>query len=294
MKQVRRNKKKEEEDREWLKLLNERKIACKFKIESGESESLTSSAFSVSAQNVVQKYCDVGLKQPVSGHVHNDSQKYCDAHSNEASSEAYEGTRLDISDTGKRKEICTSEENASVVQKTNTENVQMIKLLLHPKFSKPSGNMSLETIQEEALCLPNSHCCMLNGTECVSQHRPCHMNKNYTSGMPKSFHEHHMIERKAYNVVPSDVTKLNPSAISKESIFSQRIRFIQKKINAAIDDILSLYNKIPEPDGNQDLLRRCKRAAEFSCRFSRNYLYQLQQQVSILCSVCKLSSVVMV
>jgi hypothetical protein len=290
LKQVRRNKKKEQEDREWLKLLNERKIACKFNMESDES----SSAFSVSAQNVVQKYCDVGLKQPVSGHVHNDCQKYCDALFNEASSEAYGGTRLDISDTGKRKEICTREENASVVQKTNTENVQMIKLLSHPKFNKHSGNMSLETIQEEALCLPNSQCCMLNGIECISQHRPCHMNKNYTSDMPKSFHEHHMIERKAYNVAPSDVAKLNPSAVSKESIFSQRIRFIQKKMNAAIDDILSLYNKIPEPDGNQDLLRRCKRAAEFSCRFSRNYLYQLQQQVSILRSVCKLSSVLIV
>lgn len=292
MKQVKRNKKKEQEDREWLKLLNERKIARKFNVESDESESLTSSAFSVSAQNV-QKYCDVGLKQPVSGQVHNDCQKYCDALS-EAGSEAYAGTRLDISDTGKREEIYTREENLSVVQKTNTENVQMVKLLSHPKFSKHSGNMSLETIQEEALCLPNSHCCMLNGTECISQHRPCHMNKNYISDMPKSFHVHHMIKKKTYNVVPSDVTKLNPYTGSKESILSQRIRFIQKKMNAAIDDILTLYNKIPEPDGNQDLLRRCKRAAEFSCRFSRNYLYQLRQQVSILCSVCKLSSILIV
>lgn len=293
MKQVKRNKKKEQEDREWLKLLDERKIACKFNMESDESESLTSSAFSVSAQNVVQKYCDVGLKQPVSGHVLNDCQKFCVALINEAGSEAYAGTRLDISDTGKREEIYTREENVSVVQKTNTENVQMIKLLSHPKFNKHSGNMSLATIQEEALC-SNSHCCILNGTEYISQHRPCHMNKNYTSDMPKSFHEHHMIEKKAYNVVPSDVTKLNPSAISKESILSQRIRFIQKKMNAAIDDILTLYNKIPEPDGKQDLLRRCKRAAEFSCRFSRNYLYQLRQQVSILCSVCKLSNVLIV
>jgi hypothetical protein len=291
LKQVKRNKKKEQEDREWLKLLNERKIACKFNMDSDESESLTSSAFSVSAQNVVQKYCDVGLKQPVSGHMHNDCQKYYDALSNKAGSEAYAGTKLDISDTVKREEMYTREENVSVVQKTNPENVQMIKLLSHPKFSKHSGNMSLATIQEEALCLPNSHCCMLNGTECISQHRPCHMNKNYISDMPKSFHGHHMIEKKAYNVVPSDVTKLNPYAISKESILSRRIRFMQKKMNTAIDDILTLYNKIPEPDGNQDLLRRCKRAAEFSCRFSRNYLYQLRQQVSILCSVCKLSVV---
>jgi len=291
LKQVKRNKKKEQEDREWLKLLNERKIACKFNMESDESESLTSSAVSVSAQNVVQKYCDVGLKQPVSGHVHNDCQKYYDALSNKAGSEAYAGTKLDISDTVKREEMYTREENVSVVQKTNPENVQMIKLLSHPKFSKHSGNMSLATIQEEALCLPNSHCCMLNGTECISQHRPCHMNKNYISDMPKSFHEHHMIEKKAYNVVPSDVTKLNPYAISKESILSRRIRFMQKEMNTAIDDILTLYNKIPEPDGNQDLLRRCKRAAEFSCRFSRNYLYQLRQQVSVLCSVCKLSVV---
>lgn len=294
MKQVKRNKKKEQEDREWWKFLNERKIAYKFNVESEESEYLTSSAFSVSAQNVVQKYCDLGLKQPVSGHVHSDCQKHCDALSNEAGSEAYAGKKLDISDTGKREEIYTREENVSVVEKTNTENVQMIKLLSHPKFSKHSGNMSLVTIQEEALCLPNSHCCVLNGTECISQRSPCHMNKNCVSGMPKSFLEHHMIEKKAYNVVPSHVTKLNPYAISKESIHSQRIRFIQKKMNAAIDDILTLYNKIPEPDGNQDLLRRCKRAAEFSCRFSRNYLYQLRQQVSILCNVCKLSSVLIV
>lgn len=294
MKQVKRNKKKEQEDREWLNLLNERKIACKFNMESDESESITSSAFSVSAQNVVQKYCDVGLKQPVSGHVHNDCQKYCDALSSEAGSEAYKGTMLDISDTGKREEIYTREENISVVRKTNTENVQIIKFLSHPEFTKHSGNMSLATIQEEALCLSNSHSHMLNGTEYSSQHRPCHMNKNYISDMPKSFHEHHMIEKIAYNVVPSGVTKLNPYAISKESIHSRRIRFIQKKMNAAIDDILTLYNKIPEPDGNQDLLRRCRRAAEFSCHFSRNYLYQLRQQVSVLCSVCKLSSVLIV
>jgi len=294
LKQVKRNKKKDQEDREWLKLLNERKIACKFNVESDESESLTSSAFSVSGQNVVQKYCDVGLKQPVSGHVHNDCHKYCDALSNKAGSEVYEGTRLDISDTGKREETYAREENVSVVQKTNTENVQMMKLLSYPKFSKHSSNMSLATIQEETLCLPNSHCCMLNGIECISQHRLCHMNKNYVSDMSKSFHEHRMIKKKAYNVVPSDVTKLNPYAISKERFLSQRIRFIQKKMNAAIDDILTLYNKIPEPDGNQDLLRRCKRAAEFSCRFSRNYLYQLRQQVSILCSVCKSSSVLIV
>jgi hypothetical protein len=291
LKHVKRNKKKEQEDREWLKLLNERKRACKFNMESDEYEYLTTSAFSVSAHNVLQKYYDVCLKQPVSGHVHNDCRKYYDALSNEAGSDAYGETMLDISGTEKREEVCTREENVSFVQKTNPENVQMIKLLSHPKFSKHSSNMSLETTQEESLCLLNGHCYMLNGTECVHQHRPCHMNENYGSDMPKSLHEHNMIEQKAYNVVPSDVTKMNTYAMSKESILSQRIRFIQKKMNVAFDNILSLYHKIPEPDGKQDLLRRRKRAAEFSCHFSRNYLYQLRLWVSILCSVCKLSSV---
>jgi hypothetical protein len=291
LKQVKRKKKKEQEDREWLKLLIEKKIVCKFNMESDESESLTSSALSISAQNVVQKYCDACLKQPVSGHMHNDCQKYCDSLSKEVGYKAYGGTTLDNSDAGKREKMCSREENVSVVQKTNRENVQMIKLIPHPKFSKHNGNMSLETIQEEPVCLSNSHCCMLNGIECIYQHRPCHMNKNYKSDMPISFHEHHVIEKKAYKILPSDVTKLNPYAVSKENILSQRIRFMWKKMNAAFDDICSLYNKIPEPDGNQDLLRRSKRAAEFSCRFSRNYVYQLRQQVSIFCSVCKLCSV---
>jgi hypothetical protein len=291
LKQVKRSKKKEREDREWAKFLIEKKIACKFYMERDESESLTTSALSISPQNVVQKYCDAGLKQPLPGRVHSDCQKYCDSLSKEAAYKSCGGTMLDNSDAGKRDKMCRREENVSVVQKTNTENLQMMTLLSHPKFHKHSSNMSPETIREVSVCLPNSNCSMLNDIKFIYQHRPCHMNKNCKSEIPKSFHEHHMIESSRKIVVPSDVTKLNPYAVSKESIVSQRIRFMWKKMNAAFDDICSLYNKVPEPDGNQDLLRRCKRAAEFSCRFSRNYLCQLRWQVSIFCSVCKLSNV---
>jgi hypothetical protein len=195
----------------------------------------------------------------------------CDSLSKEAGSDSNGGTVLDISDAGTR-EICSREENVLFAQKMN------------PKLSKHYNNVSLETIQEESVCPPNSHCCMLNCIECSYQQRPCYMNRSYKPDMPKSFHVHHASEKKSHTLLSSDVLKQAPYGVSTESMLSQRIRFMWKKMDAAFDDILSLYNKIPEPDGSQDLLRRCKRAAEFSSRFSRNYLYQLQQQVCILCS----------
>lgn len=49
---------------------------CNCNKKNDDSESLTSSCLSISVQNVLQKYCDAGMKQPVCGHVHGVCQKY--------------------------------------------------------------------------------------------------------------------------------------------------------------------------------------------------------------------------
>lgn len=42
-----------------------------------------------------------------------------------------------------------------------------------------------------------------------------------------------------------------------------------------------MANEVTLPDGEEDYQRRKKRAAEFSSRLSRNYLYQLSREVNI-------------
>ncbi|XP_021941509.1 uncharacterized protein LOC110840645 isoform X3 [Zootermopsis nevadensis] len=105
------------------------------------------------------------------------------------------------------------------------------------------------------------------------------VNSSYRSDKPKSNHEHYLPEKTSYHVSQPAVPKLHHCGTNKESIQSQKIRIIWKKMDAAFDGILHLYGKIPEPDGIQDFLRRREREAEFSSRFTRNYLYPLKQQV---------------
>lgn len=276
---VKRNKKKKQEDKAWLKLLTERRKKCKWNTENDESESLMPSALSISAQNDFQKYYTADLSVPGSEHMQDDCQKY-DAVSNESVTEGYRGTVLNISDLGK-KYMHGRDGNVSVVQKTNKEHVLMAKVLSGPTFFKHRNNASSETIQEETLCSADSQYCMLNDIECIHEKMPVEVNISYKSDLLESSQEHCIFEKELYHVLPPAVPKLNFRGTSKEGIHSQRMRIIWKKMDAAFDGILNLYDKIPEPDGSQDLLRRCKRAAEFSSRLSRNYLYQLRQQVSI-------------
>jgi hypothetical protein len=207
----------------------------------------------------------------------------------EAVSKEYSGAMLDISDDVGKKDLHGREEIISVLQKTNKVHVQMVKTLSDTKFIN-YNNTYLETIQEEPLCLLDSQYSMLNDTERIYQQRSFDMNKDNKSDMPKSFHELGVLERSLYHVSAPAVPKLNYYGMDKEGIHSQKIRILWKKMNAVFDGILNLYGKIPEPDGSQDFLRRHKRAAEFCSRFSRNYLYPLQQQASILCNICKLYS----
>ncbi|XP_023246122.1 uncharacterized protein LOC106643390 [Copidosoma floridanum] len=65
----------------------------------------------------------------------------------------------------------------------------------------------------------------------------------------------------------------DPVAVSK-------ILALQKKISVVLDSILFELDRIPLPDGENDLLRRQQRVAEFSTRLSRNYLYDLSRQIS--------------
>ncbi|XP_023707272.1 uncharacterized protein LOC111864327 isoform X3 [Cryptotermes secundus] len=169
--------------------------------------------------------------------------------------------------------------NVSVVQKTNKEHIQMAKVLSEPTFFKHRSNVSSETTEEETLCSPDSQYCMLNDIEGIHEQRPVEVNISYKSDLLESSQEHCVFEKELYHVLPPVIPKLSFHGMNKESIHSQRMRIIWKKMDAAFDGIVNLYDKIPEPDGSQDLLRRCKRAAEFSSRLSRNYLYQLRQQV---------------
>jgi hypothetical protein len=243
------------------------------------------SHLSVAVQNDPQKYCNADLKLSGSGHMQDDCQK-CDAISKETVLKAYRGTMLDMSDAGKRDKH-GREENVSVAQKTSEEHAQISTALSDNKFIKYNSRTPLETIQEEALCSPHSQYSVLNDMECIYQERPFDMNKNYKSDMLKSFHEHYILEPNSYHVPSPAVPKQNLCGTNKDGIHSRRIRTIWKKMDAVFDGILNLYGKIPEPDGSHDLVRRCKRAVEFSSRFSRNYLYQLRQQVGILCGMCK-------
>jgi hypothetical protein len=209
----------------------------------------------------------------------NDLQKY-GAVSNESVTEGYKGTVSDISDL-RKKYIYDGDDDVSVLQKVNKEHVHMAKIVSDTTFFKHRYNASSETIQEETLCSQDSQYCMLNNTECIYEQRQFEVNENYKSDLLEASQQHNVFEKGLCHVLPPGVPKLNFHGMSKEGIHSRRIRIIWKKMDAVFDEILNLYKKIPEPDGSQDLLRRCKRAAEFSSRLSRNYLYQLRQQVSI-------------
>jgi hypothetical protein len=212
-----------------------------------------------------------------SAHLQDGCQNYY-AVSNESVTEAYKGTVLDISDS-RKKYIYGRDDDVSFVQKANREHVQMAKILSDTKFFNRS-NASSETIEEATSCSPDSQCRTLNNTECSYEQGPVEVNRSYKSDLLEASQKQYVYERDFCHVLPPTVPKLNIPGTSKEGIYSQRIRIMWKKMDAVFDGILNLYDKIPEPDGSQDLQRRCKRAAEFSSRFSRNYLYQLRKQVS--------------
>lgn len=63
----------------------------------------------------------------------------------------------------------------------------------------------------------------------------------------------------------------------------QRIVLLRQRISIALDSITGMIQCQPaEPDGPDDLERRKTRINEFLSRFSRNYLFQFQRQVSEL------------
>lgn len=59
-----------------------------------------------------------------------------------------------------------------------------------------------------------------------------------------------------------------------------KILNVQRKISTVLDSIFYELDRIPLPDGENDLLRRQQRVAEFSTRLSRNYLYDLGRQIT--------------
>ncbi|XP_047109806.1 uncharacterized protein LOC124781255 isoform X3 [Schistocerca piceifrons] len=69
---------------------------------------------------------------------------------------------------------------------------------------------------------------------------------------------------------------------TKDSIFAWRLMTIREKLEVTLLNVYLSISNIPEPDGLQDFIRRRQRAAEFTSRFCRNYLYQFHRQVLAL------------
>ncbi|GJQ82282.1 hypothetical protein Trydic_g19479 [Trypoxylus dichotomus] len=89
------------------------------------------------------------------------------------------------------------------------------------------------------------------------------------------------------NKKSSKELKTAPSGKVKEDIekcnFEAKLLGTIKKCLNCMEDIrLQLDIGITPPDGLDDLERRKKRSSEFASRFSRNYLYQLNRQLSDL------------
>ncbi|XP_046741128.1 uncharacterized protein LOC124408316 isoform X1 [Diprion similis] len=95
----------------------------------------------------------------------------------------------------------------------------------------------------------------------------------------------HVMDDSEYNSSPEP----SPDRVSDKAedfyarpdpIAVQRVLAIQKKVSSLLDEISFRLDRIPLPDGDRDLSRRLQRVAEFSVRFSRNYLYDLGRQIT--------------
>ncbi|XP_049803983.1 uncharacterized protein LOC126241561 isoform X8 [Schistocerca nitens] len=76
--------------------------------------------------------------------------------------------------------------------------------------------------------------------------------------------------------------KNNKCDETKDSIFAWRLMTIREKLEVTLLNVYLSISNIPEPDGLQDFIRRRQRAAEFTSRFCRNYLYQFHRQLLAL------------
>lgn len=72
-----------------------------------------------------------------------------------------------------------------------------------------------------------------------------------------------------------DIVYIQPDPFTIQKLLS-----MQKKIAELLDEISFRLCRIPLPDGDNDLKRRQQQTLEFSIRFSRNYLYNLNRVVT--------------
>ncbi|XP_033315816.1 uncharacterized protein LOC117214075 isoform X1 [Bombus bifarius] len=72
-----------------------------------------------------------------------------------------------------------------------------------------------------------------------------------------------------------DIVYIQPDPFTIQKLLS-----MQKKIAELLDEISFRLCRIPLPDGDSDLKRRQQQTLEFSIRFSRNYLYNLNRLVT--------------
>ena len=68
--------------------------------------------------------------------------------------------------------------------------------------------------------------------------------------------------------------------VRPDPIAVTKILSLQRKISTVLDSISYELDRIPLPDGENDLIRRRQRVVEFSTRLSRNYLYDLGRQIT--------------
>ncbi|XP_069703117.1 uncharacterized protein [Periplaneta americana] len=295
MKHVKRNKVKEKEEREWLEYLNRNKEEePSFITHHNAAERMLEYDLSEEEQDELQDYYNNKLKEPERQVVWHDYLKEYEEILKDSALEPSKTTTHIHAERIEDKWDVDNDER--VQQKANEKHMPTSKKNSDIKFLSDTGNEApLEIIHEEHSSSNESDYSMLSDIEYNIPQSPMNKNRNYNSDIPNYSKEH--CERNLYveplTIVPKlnlceinkDVPKLNLCEINRDGIHSRRMRNSQKKIDVTLDGILKMLNNMPEPDGNQDLLRRLKRAAEFSARFSRNYLYQLRRQ---MCELKKL------
>ncbi|XP_066596981.1 putative leucine-rich repeat-containing protein DDB_G0290503 isoform X3 [Prorops nasuta] len=74
--------------------------------------------------------------------------------------------------------------------------------------------------------------------------------------------------------------KESASYIKPDPEITYKISLIQKKLIEVLNEIFHQLGKIPLPDGEDDIKRRKQRALEFAIRFSRQYLYDLNRNIT--------------
>ncbi|XP_003424337.1 uncharacterized protein LOC100680021 [Nasonia vitripennis] len=133
--------------------------------------------------------------------------------------------------------------------------------------------------EENSRCLPQSR----HQKECRSYIKNSCSDQTLKSKRIHSRCYHYSTNDLGYDSSP----ELSPDRLSNDSIPVRpdpvavtKILGVQRRISTVLDSISYELDRIPLPDGENDLQRRQQRVVEFSTRLSRNYLYDLGRQIT--------------